>query len=164
EFPHGDEELKRFVQTMKPVLGLSHPNLIGFQGAGKTGPYCWIAMEYIEGESLVQVLERVSSPGKLSWKHALRIGIHVGRALQFIHEHHLTHAHVVPSNILIRLSDKTVKLGGLLVSKALAGSQLQVARRKAMTVAELPYMAPERTEPGAFVDSLYDVYDLGTSS
>src|SRR5262249_54004088 len=61
------------------------------------------------------------------------------------------------------LSDKTVKLGGLLVSKALAGSQLQVARRKAMTVAELPYMAPERTEPGAFVDSLSDVYGLGAS-
>ena len=49
--------------------------------AGKTGPYCWIALEYIEGESVAQALERLGT--KPNWKHALRLAVHGARAVAF---------------------------------------------------------------------------------
>jgi serine/threonine protein kinase len=161
QFPANDAEMSLFVRTMKTLLPLRHSHLVGQFGAGKTGRYCWIAQEYIEGESLAQVLERMGSPGKLAWKHALRLGIHVGRALAYLHSHNILHGNLTPFNILIRLGDKTVKLSDLLLSKALDGSALQLATLEAKLLAELGYLSPEQAHPDAFVDSLSDIYGLG---
>src|SRR5205814_835380 len=51
-FPANDQELQHFARVLKPTLPLRHPNLISLYGVGKSGPYCWIAREYIEGECL----------------------------------------------------------------------------------------------------------------
>jgi serine/threonine protein kinase len=161
QFPANDVEMAQFVRTMKTLLPLRHSHLVGQFGAGRTGPYFWIAQEYVEGESLAQVLERMGSPGKLTWKHALRLGIHLGRALAFIHSHNLLHGNLTPRNILIRLGDKTVKLSDLMLAKALDGSALQSATLEAKLLSELGYLAPEQAHPDAFVDGLSDIYGLG---
>ncbi len=40
---------------------MHHPNLIALCGAGKQGETCWFAMEYVEGESLIKVIERLGT-------------------------------------------------------------------------------------------------------
>ncbi len=57
EFSRNEDEMQRFIRAMKTVLGLKHPNIVKLLGAGKTGPFCWVAMEYVEGESLSQVIQ-----------------------------------------------------------------------------------------------------------
>jgi serine/threonine protein kinase len=162
EFPHNAGEMQQFAAAMKTVLPLRHANLVTLYNAGRTSPYCWLALEYIEGESLAQVLERMGGlPGKLGWKHALRLGVHLGRALEFIHGHRLQHGNLTPRNILIRLSDKLTKLGDLMLARSLDGSTLQKEILEKKMLAELPYLAPEQADPDAFVDSLADIYGVG---
>jgi serine/threonine protein kinase len=161
EFPKDAGEMQRFVQAMKSVLGLRQTHLVGLYNAGRTGPYCWLALEYVEGESIAQALTRVGKGSKLNWRHALRLGVHVGRALEFIHRRRLVHGNITPQNVLVRLSDKTVKLGDLMLARALEGSALEAGTLEAKLLAEMPYLPPELADPQAAVDNLSDIYGLG---
>src|SRR5262249_28363326 len=73
EFSQNDDERQRFVRAMKTMLPLKHPNLVALLGAGKTGSYCWIAMELVDGESLTQVIQRIGVAGMLDWRYTLRV-------------------------------------------------------------------------------------------
>ncbi len=125
EFTRHEAEVQRFIRSMKTMLPLRHPNLISLFGAGKKGPYCWVAMELVEGESLAQVIQRIGVAGMLDWRHGFRIAVHIGRALEFAHQLHIVHRNMTPQNVLIRAGDKLAKLGDLMLAKATEGSMAQ---------------------------------------
>jgi pSer/pThr/pTyr-binding forkhead associated (FHA) protein len=161
DFPATGEELQRFVQALKTVTPLHHPNLVGLHGAGRTGQYCWIAREYVEGENVTELARRLRETGKFNWVRGARIAAHLARALAFLHQHKVVHGNVSPANVMIRSSDKQTKLADLLLGRALEGSQLAEAVAEKKLSAELAYLAPEQTELGAYVDHLADLYNLG---
>src|SRR5262249_19580116 len=101
EFSKNEEEMQRFVRAMKTVLPLRHPNLVALDGAGKTGPYCWRAMEYVAGERLTETIRRVGSDGKLDWRQAYRFAVHLARALAYAHGKDILHRNVTPQNVLL---------------------------------------------------------------
>jgi serine/threonine protein kinase len=159
-----DEEMQRFVRAMKTMLPLRHPNLIAIFGAGKTGPYCWMAMEYVDGESLTQVIQRIGVAGLLDWRNAVRVAIHVARALEYAQEQQIIHRNITPNNILVRSSDKLTKLGDLMLAKALEGTLAETITRPGELVGDVSYMSPERTKGTmAEVDGRSDVYSLGAT-
>jgi hypothetical protein len=80
EFSKNDEDMQRFVRAMKTMLPLRHPNLVALYGAGKAGPHCWVAMEYVDGESLTQVIQRIGVAGMLDWRNTQRTGLATLRA------------------------------------------------------------------------------------
>jgi pSer/pThr/pTyr-binding forkhead associated (FHA) protein len=162
DFPSSDAELQRFVRALKVTPTLPHPHLVTIHGAGKSGTYCWIAREYVEGESLTRLIQRLNAAGKLEWTFACRVAIQLGKALHFLHQHRVTHGNITPRNILIRHSDKLTKLADLMLNRALDGSRLQKAILGKKLLAELPYLAPEQTDPHASVSPLADLYALGT--
>jgi pSer/pThr/pTyr-binding forkhead associated (FHA) protein len=161
QFPHGERELQRFAHVVKGLLPLRHANLVTLIGAGKTGAYAWIAREYVEGESLTEVIERLAESKKFSEKRACRVAIGVARALDFGRKHRLRHGRITPANILLRTSDKAVKLADLMLGSILEGSRLWKAAQELRTPAEIGYLAPEQADQGAFVDELSDLYGLG---
>ncbi|MBI1915247.1 MAG: protein kinase [Planctomycetes bacterium] len=161
EFPKRDTEMQRFARVLKEVLPIRHPHLVTVLGAGKTGPYCWIAREYVAGKSAAQAAQRAGAGGKVNWKEALRIAVHVGRALEFVHRRHALHGNVTPNNILIRQEDKVVKLADLMLAQALEGSALYAARLEGKLMAELPYLSPEQVDPESSMDEVSDLYGLG---
>ena len=165
EFPSGADEMKTFVGALKAILGLKHPNLVTLYNAGKTGPYCWLALEHVEGDSLAQALREADARRRSHWKPALRMGIHLARALQFLRKNRLVHGNIAPANVLLGRDevgrDKEVKLGDLMLSRALEGSALVDAHIEAKLEAELGYMAPEQTMEKVPIDSLTDLYGLG---
>ncbi len=159
-----DEEMQRFVRAMKTMLPLRHPNLIAIYGAGKTGPYCWMAMEYVEGESLTQVIQRIGVAGLLDWRNAVRVAIYVARALEYAQEQQIIHRNITPNNILVCSSDKLTKLGDLMLAKALEGTLAETITRPGQLVGDVSYMSPERTKGTlAEVDGRSDVYSLGAT-
>ena len=164
EFSQNEEEMQRFVRGMKTMLPVRHPNLVAIYNAGKTGPYCWIAMEYVEGESLTQVMKRIGYGGRLDWIHAFRVAVHVGRALEFAHSRHIIHRNILPQNIMIRNSDKLTKLGDLMLAKALEGTLAQQVTRPGELIGDVHYMAPERTREGVKIDGRSDIYGLGATT
>jgi serine/threonine protein kinase len=164
EFSKNEEEMQRFVRAMKTMLPLRHPNLVTLYGAGKTGSYCWIAMELVDGESLTQVIQRIGTAGMLDWRNALRVAIHIGRALDFAEQHQVIHRNIKPSNILIQQSDKLTKLGDLMLAKALEGTLAEQVTRPGELVGDVAYMSPERTRGSSGqVDGRSDIYSLGAT-
>jgi len=161
EISRDEEEMQRFVRAMKTMLPLRHPNLVSILNAGKTGTYCWVAMEFVEGESLSQVIQRIGVAGMLDWRHALRVAMHIGRALEFAGEHQIIHRNLTPQNVLLRSSDKVAKLGDLMLAKALEGTMAQQITRPGELVGDVNYMSPERTRGMAEVDCRSDIYGLG---
>jgi serine/threonine protein kinase len=163
ELARNEEDMQRFVRAMKTVLPLRHPNLVSLLKAGKTGVYCWMAMEYVEGESMTQVLHRVGVAGMLDWRYGYRVAVHIARALDCAHGHSIIHRNVTPSNILFRTADKTVKLGDLMLAKALEGNAAQQITRPGELVGDVAYMSPERTRGSGAVDGRSDIYGLGAT-
>jgi serine/threonine protein kinase len=163
ELSKTDEELARFVRGMKTALPLRHPNLVSLYAAGKTGPYCWAAMEFVEGESLTQVIHRIGTAGMLDWRHALRVAVHVTRALDYAQQHGIIHRNITPTNIMVQSSDKLTKLGDLLLAKAMEGILAAQHTRPGELVGEVSYMSPERTRSSADVDGRSDIYSLGAT-
>lgn len=162
DFPSSDAELQRFVRALKVTPNLQHPHLLTIHGAGKSGPYCWIAREYVEGESLTRLVHKLKAAGKLEWTCACRLAIQLGKALHFLHSHRVTHGNITPRNILVRHSDKLTKLADLMLNRALDRSRLQKAILGKKLLAELPYLAPDQTDPHASVAPHVDLYALGT--
>jgi serine/threonine protein kinase len=164
EFATDEEEMQRFVRAMKTMLPLRHPNLIALYGAGKTAAgYCWVAMEYVAGENLTQVIERIGVAGMLDWRNAYRVAVHVGRALEYAHNESIIHRNVTPTNILLDATNKTAKLGDLMLAKALEGTLARQITRPGEIIGEVAYMSPERTRGTEGLDGRSDLYGLGAT-
>jgi serine/threonine protein kinase len=163
-FARHEDEMHRFVRAVKTMLPLRHPNLVTLLGAGKSGPYCWVSMELVEGESLTQVIARIGVAGMLDWKHAFRAALHVGRALEYAHAQGIIHRDIAPANILVRSEDKLVKLGDLMLAKALEGTLAEQVTKPGEVVGDVNYMSPERTKgAGEPVDGRSDLFSLGAT-
>lgn len=161
DFPADPQELQRFAQTIKKIATIHEEHLVTWYAAGKKGAYIWISMELVEGESLTQIFKRAEPPNKLNWLNAWKIAKDLGHALQCLYDRKMVHGNIVPSNILLNLATRTVKLNDLLFQQSLKGSKWQQARLERKVLSELPYMAPEQLEENAFCDSLTDMYGLG---
>jgi pSer/pThr/pTyr-binding forkhead associated (FHA) protein len=161
QFPQNEEELQRFTRVVKGLLALRHPNLVTLLGAGKTGIHTWIAREYVDGDSVARLLCRLGAGRRPDIRRACRIAVHVGRALDFARKNRLRHGQVTPANILVRHKDHSAKLADLMMGTALMGSHLWRATQEIRPTAELAYLSPEQSDPGAFVDELSDLYGLG---
>jgi serine/threonine protein kinase len=164
EYSRNEDDMQRFVRAMKTMMPLRHPNLVAVLGAGRSGPYCWSAMELVEGESLTDVIKRIGVAGMLDWKYAFKVGVQIGRALDYAHAQGIIHRDVAPANILIRASDKSALLGDLMLAKALEGALAQQVTKPGQMVGDVNYMSPERTRGQADqIDGRSDIFGLGAT-
>jgi serine/threonine protein kinase len=163
EITQVEEDLQRFVRAMKTMMPLRHENIIEIYAAGKNGPHAWVAMEFVEGESLDQVIKRIGTAGMLDWRTAFRVCVHIGRALDAAHEKKIIHRNITPPNIMLRRADKVAKLGDLMLAKALEGVLAQPVTQPGRLLGDLGYMPPERTKSGVVVDCRSDIYSLGAA-
>ena len=162
-FTSSEEQRDRFVRAMKTMLPIRHPNIVRIYNAGKSGPYCWAAMEFIEGENLTSLIEKIGIAGMLDWKEVWKVAVHLGRALEHAHQNKIVHRNVTPTNILRRSADKVCLLGDLVLAKALEGTLSQQVTQPGQLLGELPYQSPERTQVNATVDERSDLYELGAT-
>ena len=163
EISQDEDELQRFVRAMKTVLPLRHPHLITLYAAGKTGPFCWAAMEYIAGENLTEVIQRIGVAGMLDWRYAFRIAVQIGQALAYAHEQKIIHRNVTPKNIIVDAASKDAKLGDLMKAKALEGILAKQITRPGELIGDVAYMSPERTRGATDIDGRADIYGLGAT-
>lgn len=161
DFPASDGEMKQFIQALKPVLPLRHANVVGLQGAGKSGLYVWVALELVEGENLETVSQRVAESRKFKWKPALRLAVHLARALEFLQRHRIVHGNIVPRNVLVPADGSPARLNDLVLQKALDGSELLLNVLENKLLAEMAYLSPEHVDPNMQPDESSDQYCAG---
>jgi len=161
DFPHSDDEMKRYVEIWKTVLPLRHPDLVALLGVGKTGPYCWLAYERVNHEPLPEIIERISTKDRIKWLRGYRVALQIARALKFAHEKGVIHGNITARHILWNPDDKLAKLVDLGLATALEGSNLRKITLRRRVEADMLYYSPEQIEPGNVIDGASDIYSLG---
>jgi serine/threonine-protein kinase len=149
-----DEELRaRFLREARLAARLAHPNVVHVYDVGEDGGRPFIAMEYVDGETLG---ERLAERGPLPPEEVLQLGVQACRGLAAAHEAGLVHRDVKPQNLLLG-RDGVLKLGDFGVAFGLDGTRLTMAGTVVGTAA---YLAPEQAR-GEEVTAAADVYALG---
>lgn len=163
EATSNEEQRQRFVRAMKTMLPVRDERIVRLYKAGKKGAYCWAAMEYIEGENLASLIERIGIDGMLDWKEVWRVAVDIARALNAGHENKIIHRNVTPTNILRRQSDGACLLGDFMLAKALKGKLAIDVTSAGQILGDVRYLAPERTFGSSEVDTRSDLYGLGAA-
>ncbi len=88
---------ERFLEESQLAASLDHPNVVPIYEAGEAGDELYIAMRYVEGQDLKQLL----SEGPLAADRGIALCAQVADALDFAHERGLVHRDVKPSNVLL---------------------------------------------------------------
>ncbi len=161
DFPHTEDEMKHYVQVWKTVMPLRHPNLVPFYGIGKTGPFCWLAMERVECAPLPDIIERISKKDKIKWQRGYRVAVQIARALLFAHQKGVVHGNITARHILWNPEEKLAKLADLGLATALEGSNLKKITWRDRLRSDMVYFSPEQTEPENLVEGVCDIYSLG---
>lgn len=163
EYSRHDSNLQRFLQEAKAASGLNHPNILVIHEIGESETSKYIVSEFIEGETLREVIER--SPLNLS--ETLDISLQTANALVAAHAAKIVHRDIKPENIIIR-PDGFVKIldFGLakLVERKAFGSDASVTDQnrtaKGIILGTVNYMSPEQAK-GEEIDERTDIFSFG---
>jgi len=158
-----DEDRERFVKAMSVVRGLKHPTLIRVYGAGKNGPNFWIAMKFVDGESLASRLQRTGVAGRLDWRTTYGVAVSLTRALDEVHRAGILHRGLKPANVMVRATDRRALLGDFARARPASGARVEPVPWPGQLVGDLTYLSPEQTQPGRVEDVRCDLYGLGAT-
>ncbi|MCG8451598.1 MAG: serine/threonine protein kinase [Spirochaetales bacterium] len=153
----GSEQFQqRFQREATIMMGFQHENIVNYYDHFKVGQASYMAMEYVDGPSLAQL---ISDERYLDDELALLIVRDVLRALDYAHNKGVVHRDIKPANILLA-SDGRVKLTDFGI--ALADETLTNGlTREGMALGTPFYMAPEQFRDATMVDSRADLYSVG---
>ncbi|MEV4328963.1 Stk1 family PASTA domain-containing Ser/Thr kinase [Streptomyces sp. NPDC049597] len=144
--------VERFIREAKSVARLAHPNVVGVFDQGAEGAYVYLAMEYVAGCTLRDVLRE---RGALQPRAALDILEPVLAALGAAHRAGFVHRDMKPENVLIG-DDGRVKVADFGLVRAVGS----VTNTSGTVLGTVSYLAPEQIEYGT-ADTRADVYACG---
>ena len=143
---------EQFYREAEVVAKLTHPNIVTIYDVGEDLDLSYLAMEYLEGESLEKyaIMENL-----LSIRRAIDVTIQVCDALEYAHQHGIVHRDIKPANIMI-LKNGLVKVTDFGIARATATSKTRTGVIKGTPY----YMSPEQIS-GMKVDGRSDIFSLG---
>ncbi len=136
------EQISELRQVAKPVLNLSHPNIVCLLDCRLDGNVKYLVTEYVEGISLE---ERLRSKGPLSLEQVVEIFGPLAGALDHAHACNILHRDICPSNVVVGF-DGRPKLANFAITRQLKGALAQITCEQA-DGASL-YAAPEQFRTG----------------
>jgi eukaryotic-like serine/threonine-protein kinase len=149
-----DEDLRRrFLREARLAARLAHPNIVRVFDVGLDGDRPFIAMEYVEGETLAELVARRR---RLPAAEAAALGLQACAGLAAVHEAGLVHRDVKPQNLLLG-RDGVLKLGDFGIALGEEGTRLTLAGTVLGTAG---YLAPEQAR-GEQVSAAADIYAVG---
>jgi serine/threonine protein kinase len=153
-FVANEKSIERFKRESAILKQLKHPNIVRLIAVGKHHGTPFYAMEYVEGESLAEVLAR---RGRITWEELIPLGQQLCAALQHVHDRGIIHRDLKPSNVMV-LPDGTVKLTDFGIAKDTDVTALTAAN---CTVGTASYMSPEQCKGVRDLTPRSDLYSLG---
>ena len=156
------ERRERFEREARAVSKLSHPHICALHDIGREDGVDFLVLEYLEGETLSERLQK----GRLPIEVVLRFAIEIADVLACAHGNGITHRDLKPPNIM--LTTNGVKLFDFGLAKESVASEIgaeSATRAKALTSAgavlgTFPYMSPEQLA-GKEIDSRTDIFAFG---
>jgi serine/threonine protein kinase len=167
------EAIARFEREARSAASIRHPNVVDVTDFGKSvdGVF-FLVMEYVEGETLYQLLRR---EGTLSVQRTAALMRQVVAGVDAAHDAGILHRDLKPANIFIMQSRKKsggsaqdgfVKVGDFGLAKIVHSDRSEVTSASGPAsrgiIGTPEYMAPEQMQTGAQLDARADIYALGT--
>ncbi|HUW26756.1 MAG TPA: serine/threonine-protein kinase [Gallionella sp.] len=143
----------RFYQEAKAAGRLNHPNIVTVYDVGKSGDVAYIAMEFLQGRELRDIM---NDEGSLPVEQVLDIVAQVAQGLAYAHEHEIVHRDVKPSNIMV-VRDGHVKITDFGIARMASSA---VRTQTGMVLGSPKYMSPEQVM-GKEIDQRSDIFSLG---
>ncbi|HET6174866.1 MAG TPA: Stk1 family PASTA domain-containing Ser/Thr kinase [Gaiellales bacterium] len=146
------EFVERFRREAQAAARLNHPNIIAVYDRGEADGRPYIAMEYLQGRTLKQVIQ---AEGPLPPERAIAIAMQVLAGLRYAHEHGVVHRDVKPHNVLVG-DDGRIKVTDFGIAHAGDPQMTEVGS----IVGTAQYLSPEQAR-GRRVGPQTDIYSLG---
>jgi serine/threonine-protein kinase len=149
----GDPELlQRFYREAQSAGKLSHPNIVTIYDIDEADGIPFIAMEFLEGESLKQI---IATRKDLTIVKKVDVMVQTCRGLHYAHQHGIVHRDVKPANIVV-VKDGTVRIVDFGIARIAGGSMT----RTGIVLGTPMYMSPEQVL-GHAVDARSDIFSAG---
>lgn len=153
DLSNDEKFLRRFQREALAASSLSHPNIVEMYDVGEEKDLHYIVMEYIDGETLKQLLKR---RGHLAVGETVDIMLQIARGIKVAHDSYIIHRDLKPQNIMIK-DDGMVKITDFGIAMALNSTQLTQTNS---VMGSVHYLPPEQASgKGATIKS--DIYSLG---
>jgi serine/threonine protein kinase len=146
----------RLMREARALASVEHPGVVHIHGTGEHEGVPWIAVDYVRGTDLKQVLaDRGALPAEL----ALRYALQAAEALAAAHDAGVIHRDLKPSNLLLTAEGRIVVVDfGIAKRRDDANEDVLTSARE--VIGTLAYLSPEQLEHG-FADERSDVWGLG---
>ena len=151
-FAEDDEFVERFRREASSAAGLQHPNVVGVFDRGEWDGTYYIAMEYLPGRSLKQL---VRDHGALDPALAVSIVVQILKAARFAHRRGIVHRDIKPHNVIVD-EEGRAKVTDFGIARAGASDMTETG--SIMGTAQ--YLSPEQAQ-GHPVDARADLYSVG---
>ena len=151
-FAEDEEFVERFRREASSAAGLQHPNVVAVYDRGEFDDTYYIAMEFLEGRSLKQV---VRQDGALDPDRAIDLVIQILKAARFAHRRGIVHRDIKPHNVIVDHEGRA-KVTDFGIARAGASDMTETG--SIMGTAQ--YLSPEQAQ-GHPVDARADLYSIG---
>src|SRR5947208_4680577 len=149
---HDDQFVERFRREAKNAAGLSHPNVVAIYDRGEAEGTYYIAMEYLDGRSLKElIVSRGPAPIPVAIDYARQILT----AIRFAHRHGIVHRDIKPHNVLVDAEGR-LKVTDFGIARAGASQMTEAGS----IIGTAQYLAPEQAR-GRPADQTSDLYSVG---
>jgi beta-lactam-binding protein with PASTA domain/predicted Ser/Thr protein kinase len=149
---HDDQFVERFRREAKNAAGLSHPNIVSIYDRGEAEGTYYIAMEYLDGRSLKElIVARGPAPINIAIEYTRQIL----DALRFAHRNGIVHRDIKPHNVIVDAEGR-VKVTDFGIARAGTTQMTEVGS----IIGTAQYLSPEQAR-GAPVDQTSDLYSVG---
>src|ERR671937_1226257 len=147
-----DQFIERFRREAKNAAGLSHPNIVSIYDRGEAEGTYYIAMEYLEGRTLKELLV---ARGPTPLAVAIDYSRQILAALGFAHRNGIVHRDIKPHNVSVA-PDGRLKVMDFGIARAGASQMTETGS----IIGTAQYLSPEQAK-GAPVDQTSDLYSVG---
>ena len=155
---------ERFIHEARAAAALDHPFICKVFETGESNGRAYIAMEYVEGQTLKTLLEQ----GPLPLREALQTTLEAAEAIEYAHAHRIIHRDLKPANIMCTTQGHTKVMDFGLAKRVLPKGEAELSRTLTQasltgqgTIAgTIAYMSPEQAK-GDPVDGRSDIFSLG---
>ena len=156
EFATDPAFVERFRREAQAAANLNHPNIVAVYDWGKVNNTYYIAMEYVNGRTLADILKQ---SGTLTPMQVCDVMSEVASALISAHQNGVIHRDIKPGNILVSTTGQ-VKVADFGIARALGAGVEQGLTQTGAVMGTATYFSPEQAQ-GATTDQRSDIYSLG---